>query len=90
MFCNDCKAFYFLTKMTTEEKDYAKSLRWIIFSGDYALTEAMNCVIEKDWIRECDSAHIFEAPENQLTDIGKIVIKRLMFCAGFFGYRTHI
>ena len=71
--------------MTEEEKDYAKSLQWIIFMGDFPLTEAMNCVFHKDWIRECDHEKLFEVPENQLTEVGKIVMRRLLFAKDVLG-----
>ncbi len=71
--------------MTEEEKEYAKSLQWIIFMGDFALTEAMNSVFCKDWIRDCDLDQLFEVPENQLTHIGKIVMKRLIFAKEILG-----
>ncbi len=71
--------------MTEDEKDYAKTLQWIIFMGDFPLTEAMNCVFRKDWIRECDHEKLFRLPENQLTEVGKIVMRRLLFAKDVLG-----
>ncbi|MCU0392573.1 MAG: UvrB/UvrC motif-containing protein [Thermoflexibacter sp.] len=71
--------------MTEAEKEYAKANHWIIFRGDYPLTEAMNEVFRKDWIRECDIENLFSPPENMLTPIGKIVLPRLAFVRDVLG-----
>jgi hypothetical protein len=71
--------------MSEAEKTYAKSLEWILFEGDFRLTEAMNEVFHKTWIRECDTDHFFEVPENQLTEIGQLVIRRLIFAKDVLG-----
>ncbi len=71
--------------MTETEKEYAKAKHWIIFIGDYPLTEAVNEVFRKDWIRECDMEDLFSPPENMLTPIGKIVLPRLAFVRDMLG-----
>lgn len=71
--------------MTETEKEYAKAKHWVIFIGDYPLTEAMNEVFRKDWIRECEIEDLFSPPENMLTLIGKIVLPRLTFVRDVLG-----
>lgn len=71
--------------MTETEKEYAKANNWIIFRGDYPLTEAMNGVFRKDWLRECDIENLFAPPENMLTDVGKVVLPRLIFVRDVLG-----
>ncbi|TAH20231.1 MAG: hypothetical protein EAZ08_06275 [Cytophagales bacterium] len=71
--------------MTDTEKEYAKARHWVIFIGDYPLTEAMNEVFRKDWIRECEIENLFSPPESMLTPIGKIVLPRLAFVRDALG-----
>jgi hypothetical protein len=71
--------------MTETEKEYAKAKNWIIFIGDYPLTEAMNEVFRKNWIRECEIEDLFSPPESMLTPIGKIVLPRLAFMRDALG-----
>jgi hypothetical protein len=71
--------------MTETEKEYAKAKHWVIFIGDYPLTEGMNEVFRKDWIRECEIENLFSPPESMLTPIGKIVLPRLAFMRDALG-----
>lgn len=70
--------------MTITEQEEIKANNWIIFPDGYEITEAMNRVFKKDWIREFED-NIFKVPENQLTEIGKIVMKRLIFARDMLG-----
>ncbi len=70
--------------MTATQQEEIKANHWIIFPDGYEMTEAINRVFKKNWIREFED-NIFEVPENQLTEIGKIVMKRLVFARDILG-----
>ena len=71
--------------MTTDQANKLIYLDYIDFWGDYNLSIAINEMYHKQYIYECDDKELFTPKAFMLTEIGKIVFKRLFLIRDLFG-----